>query len=448
MQFSRPSTKVALASAWLMALGASTSCGKVQVKNSGGNGILIVDATKDIGVADQDLTLKRMRVWKSSPNDSGPGVTSVIDTYTAEIWFRVSGEDGDQYSVISDLQSDSNGNLFPSNNRPGKVYTIINEDNNVRTYTATADDGLVQSKFDLYAPWSYSLSAVATNPKTVSSVYKPIREFGVTEWANLYRYTMSNGSLLYNRGRMVENTTGLSAKAVCLVAKADLTSGATTTSIKSASSALDLGTYYDLATNNGDDQTDANGKSNEKSDDKLYVNYNESWYVTGINVATRTVRTMRARTGDIYVSRHLKADTSATTPAESGYNKVVKECNTAAKPASGETGSSNILIVRNLTNPSPLVPELDVLRKSNGQEMTDHVYCEALDTQTNAKDYMVSLTLPTTNTPPGLECGSGWPSVETGEVWSAADGYSAPVGDTTSSNQYAVEQTAITASVF
>ncbi|MBM4253254.1 MAG: hypothetical protein FJ146_14890 [Deltaproteobacteria bacterium] len=448
MQLSRPSSKMALASAWSIALVTSIACGKVQVKNAGGNGILILDATKDIAVADQELTLKRLRVWKSSPNDSGPGVSSLIDTYTAEVWFRVSGEDADQYGVMTNLQSDNNGNLFPSNNRPGKVYTIINEDNNVRTYTATADDGLVQSKFDLYAPWSYSTSAVATNPKTVSWVYKPVREFGVTEWANIYRYTMASDALIYSRWRMVENTTGLAAKAVCQITKVNLSTGAANRSMKASSSSVDLGTYYDAANNNGDDQTDANGKSNERSDDKLYVSYTEYWYVTGLNVSTRTVRTMRARTGDTYVSRHLKADTAATSPAESGYNKVVRECNTAAKPASGETGSSNILILRNLANPSPLTPELGAILKSGGQPMTDHVYCDALDTKTNAKDYMVSLVSATNDTPPGLACGSGWTSVETTEVWSTADGYSAPVGDTTSSNQYSVEQTAITTSVF
>jgi len=216
-----------------------------------------------------------------------------------------------------------------------------------------------------------------------------------------------------------------------------------------ASSALDLGRYYDSSSNNGASQTDANGKSNERTDDKFYVEYNENWYVTGINVATRTVRTMRARTGDIYTSRHLKSDTSATSPAESGYNKVVRECNTAAKPASGEGGSSNVSVVRNFNTRNPLVPEYNVLRKLTGNsEFADHAYCAALDTATNAKDYMVSLVSAKNATPPGLECGPDWATVETGEVWSANDGYTSPVGETNTSNQYSVEQTAVTASVF
>ena len=452
MHITRPSAKFVLASAWLIAL-ISTSCGKVQVKNAGGNAILVLDATKDIAVADQELTLKRLRVWKSSPNDSGPGVSSVIDTYAAEIWFRVVGEESDQYTLIDDLQSDSSGNLFPTGNRPGKVSTIINEDRNVRTYTVTAEDGLIAQKFDIYGRWSSAISAAATNPKTVSQTFKPIREFGVTEWANLYSYTMSGSALLYSRGRMVENTSGLSAKAVCTVVKTNLSSGAITESIKAATSAFELGTYYDSSSNNGKGQTDANGKSNERQEDKLYVKYVENWYVTGINIGTRTVRTMRARTADIYVSRHLKADTSASTPAESGYNKLVRECNVAAKPASGETGTSNIYTVLSLglsgTEPNPLQPEFNVIRKLSGNTpLADHTYCAALEAATNAKDYMVSLVSAANATPAGLECGADWSTVETGEVWSAADGYTASVGETNSSNQYSVEQTAITASVF
>ena len=429
------------------------SCGKVQVKSTGGNAILVLDSTKDITITDQELTLKRLRIWKSAPNNVGPGVVSLVDSYVAEIWFRAVGDENDQYTIISDLQSDSNGDLFPSTNRPGKVYSEVGSDNNVYTYTVTAQDGFITQKYIVPSEYSSTLNFSVTNPKTNSTKFKSITELGVSEWANLYRYSFSSGGLIFSRMRLVENTTGLSTKAVCAVTKFTTATSISNTTIAAATNKLDLGSYIDTASDNQLGSTDANGKTNERSDDKLYIRYFEDWYVTGLNVNSRSVRTMRARAAGIYNSRHLKADSSATTPAESGYNKLIRECNAAAKPGSGEGGSSNIKTAYAAIDsgiPTPTQPEFGELKNVSNSDIEVHSYCAALDAATNAKDYMVSLVNAANATPPGLDCGTDWSTVNSGEnQWTAANGYSQSVGSIVGlSLQYAVEQTAITASTF
>lgn len=88
------------------------SCGdKVEVVEAVGNAALVFESKTASAVTGQDITINRIRVWKSNSNASAPGNAALVDQYTVELWATLSGETSNRYSKYTGLLADSSGNL-------------------------------------------------------------------------------------------------------------------------------------------------------------------------------------------------------------------------------------------------------------------------------------------------------------------------------------------------
>ncbi|WP_324954677.1 hypothetical protein [Oligoflexus sp.] len=303
-----------------------TSCQKDEEEKEG-NAILVMDAYPEKAIEGQDMTLNRIRVWLSAPNGDGPGVVTLVDMYEVEIWATLSGEEKSRYQNISGLKADAEGNLYSGfvNNQPGTTIFRPNS-TGIDQYTLTATDGLLTSLFPRYHT-RINEAVITSAGTTYSNSDFDVSQIQDGPWTN---FPSRVATELYTRIRYVENVDfATKAKMACFVKSSDGTDVNQGTYILGA---IELGTAFKgPVVSQVSTSGDASG-----DDDKMWITYQDSWYLTGLNIQNLTIRTYRVLAAPYYLVRELPGvDTDQTAPRISGAESLLRACNTAANASGG-----------------------------------------------------------------------------------------------------------------
>lgn len=336
-----------LCSSFLVLFGLlQAGCGdKVTVKDAidppapKGNATEVFDAT-GAAVDGQDITINRVRVLLSTDNADSPGVASIVDEYTLEVWATLSGEAKPQYVKMVGLLADADGNLYPASNEPGKVVvnntigsslTIIPKDATT-TYVVTATDAFVELDFPFYYELTDTTSANAGVDTTTTRTWLDPTTIASSPWAAIRNRGFS-GTSSFTRKVLQENT-GLATKGkvMCISKTADATANVAASAFSFGD--VELGNILGNAANVdavGGATTDVSG-----DDNTLWISWNDLWYITGFNVTSKTIRTVRQRSAPFYQNRELPAvDTTDTEPKLSGIESLIRTCNATAAKTGG-----------------------------------------------------------------------------------------------------------------
>ena len=173
-----------------------TCCGdNVSVKDASGNAMLVLDAKPGAAIDGTDLTLNEVRVWKSTPNDQGPGAYDMIDNYSVEVWATLKGETAGRYFRESGLLADAQGNLFQPSAAPGQIQYYDKADAAILdtppSYTISTSDPFIS--LETSAGLVLTKIAVSGTTTTTTKAAVDPAQIPKTPWTDLkYReYTES-----------------------------------------------------------------------------------------------------------------------------------------------------------------------------------------------------------------------------------------------------------------
>ncbi|MCX6119166.1 MAG: hypothetical protein NT027_16635 [Proteobacteria bacterium] len=315
-----------------------SSCQKTVVNEAAGNSQTILDASDKKEVTGQDLTINRIRIVRASPSDSAPGVASIRDLFYVDVWGTLSGETLSRKSTIGPFQADPDGNLYAEGAEPGTILynsSIAAAVGTDISYTITAKDGLIVTEWDKVVEQTTTLSDTAAT-STVKNTLVSVSSQDAT-FTNIRARTYAT-SALFTRNRYQDNSDfSLKGKLGCFNK---------TTAASGDTSYAEKPTFYDVelgATLSDTDgvisTTKAASGDASASDQILRVLWKENWYVTGVNINTRTIRIVRERSAPFYMNRELPKRTIAVSAsgasAISGMETMIRSCSNAVETTTG-----------------------------------------------------------------------------------------------------------------
>lgn len=327
------------------------------------NASLVMEFVGTQEFTDLGFTLKKMRVWKSRANNEASGAIDKIDSFAVEMWYQLEqdkelaaknapasegdsaalleGEEDEfkytRYQVMDKLRATDDGFIFPETSEPGvTVETIptglgdrLTEDG-LFSYTRNETDGLINAKYPAHMIYN-EVTGETGSTITKKQIIKA-NEIADSGWENRYAYQLSGS--IDSRTRYEKNADfATKGKLGCLVkpvSDADVFEDKTF-----IFGEVELG---DIIRDSSGAETSANVEDAETlgDDDELWVPWSESWYLTGLNWQTKTVRILRNRTAPFYMARELPGvDSGDDTGKPSSINTLVKSCNDAAKSTAG-----------------------------------------------------------------------------------------------------------------
>lgn len=301
-----------------------------------GNALLVVDSSPNLAVEGQDLTFNRIRIWQSNSNLDSPGVVNLIESYTVELWITLAGESNSRYTQMINLKADIEGNIFnPVGTQPGSIV-YKEKSAGVDTYTVTAVDGLLTSNFPLYH--SRRNEETFSGDGQISTFSNEDFDLSTLVDGPWTQYSVRQAPLLVSRTRVVKNEDfATKAKMACFVRAAN--SGGDVIAGEYILGDVELGISVKSIVQN---QINPGGPDTSGDDDSLWITYQDSWFVSGINVKNKTIRTYRDQSAPYYSVRELPGvDTDQTTPRISGMESLLRTCNFKAGAAKGTFGFVN-----------------------------------------------------------------------------------------------------------
>ena len=406
--FLRTSFVTALALGMLATLSLAVwSCGKVEIKDAVGNASLVFDVSKENPLAEQGISLKRLRVWKSTPNAEAPGVAEVVDNYTVELWGTLTGETATRYQRFTGLLVSDTGDLYVTGFDPGTVVAGTNlatlsgrlAADGAMSYTILGQDALITSDFPVLLNRTENTGAGASIVWT--NTFTNVATLAASPWPFVRSRTIANGPL-FSRTRYEENTgLAIKGKLGCLVKTPDAASTLAAPTFTFGD--VELGRLIQdktgVVTN-----PDAAARATIGDDDSLWIYWSENWYVTGINIKTKTVRIMQDRAADYYPARELPGiDQGDTSPKVSGIESLVRACNAAATRSGGTFQFLSLSAAASATAPTVTLG-------------TAATYCANLTTQVTNDPTVIPLNNVIYTSPAGA-CSTFTPGVLAGD-WS------------------------------
>ena len=362
-------------------LSSLLSCGdNVSIKDASGNAMLVVDARPAVAVDNEGITINQVRVWKSTPNDQAPGVYSAIDDYTIEIWATLEGEAQSRYYRKSGFIADVDGNLFAPALSPGQIKYHDRANAAIletpASYTITASDPFIG--LETSAGINLTKTAVSGTATSTTEVLADPALITQTPWTEIkYReYTQT----LFQRARQEKNVDlALKAKMGCMTVTKGVDGSVAPGSYQFQD--VELGNAVRMGSQTVFVDSGATGvvAADTSGDDNfLVLEWQEAWYLTGLNVTTRRIRMVRERWVPFYHRRELPGvDRSNDAPLLSGMETLVRSCNASAE----STGAFRLVYMR----PSAVgfsatlsTSDNNGTSNSNGHNNIDNAYCPNL----------------------------------------------------------------------
>lgn len=358
-------------------------------ENKTGNAFTVLNFSGEKTVEELGITIRRLKVWKSKDNDDFAGTSTEIDNYNIEIWFDLEGdnekalenasdnekENGSQseeeklnddkkyrYKLISNLRANENGNLYAAEAEPGTTFYMTPSvtpltSEGILSYTVTEEDGLISEKFPAINVYS-EVTGASGSEITIKELLKA-HEVDDSSWSSVYKYSMD--AQIVSRVRYEQNEGfKTTEKLGCLIKNSKNGSLIEKTFLFDD---VELGT---LLQNSKDDLDSSSTPDLEKlgDDDELWIKWNEAWYITGLNLKSKSLRVMRSRYAPFYTARELPGvDSSDSKPSPSGFEALIKACNKKA----GTSGSFRLL---HLSTSNFLTPTLNA--------GSSNAYCSSL----------------------------------------------------------------------
>ncbi|MBF0441736.1 MAG: hypothetical protein HQK54_07535 [Oligoflexales bacterium] len=431
----------------------SSGCGDtVQVVEASGNAIMVLDIIKDKPINELQMTVNRIRVWLSTPNNNGPGVVDKIDQYAVEIWATLAGEPNPRYHLIDGLRDDGTGNLFPPGNEPGIIrYDLRNTTGNeISHYLVTSVDGLVLAELPAHRQIQEEIST--NKGSTITTSLKMIDAASIdrlSPWANVkYRklYGGANDSMtqspaIFSRTRSDKNA-GFSVKGKmgCAVQAKDAAGNLQSRRFQLGD--VELGDVIHrpmgLVKLQSSSETASASSGNQispSSGNYLRIDWTEYWYLTGINIRSGTFRMFQAKTAPFYTVRELpNVDELATEPQPSSFENLVRTCNHSAGPDGKFYMFSLKVQSEGADIPPALAPET-----ATYSEGSSNSYCDKLEAKyVGTNDDRKSIDLK----PADFGCGFNTGAI--GGTWNGTTlKHEAAITGNTSASHFYVEQSPI-----
>ena len=315
------------------------SCGfhKIKQIDVSPSGEVLFDVSKEQKFPDVGITLKRLRVWKSSPADRAPGAIPFVERHVAELWFTLQGETITRYARLGDdagLEVDAAGNLFLPDYPVGRVVSstemaLSSVRDEPQSYTVVAKDA--------FLTWNGPIVIEKASDTVVEggvSVSKDIRynlsDIAEKPWGD-YRLYGTELPPIAQRTRLEDNSKfTLKGKLGCITRTQDA-SGNTEAPVYLWED-VELGSYIanpgGVLTTPGGSARPAAFEDKDADDDALMVLWNEIWRPTGLNIKTKTLRFVRIATTNMYTGRELpQVDRSNNLDQVSGFEKLLMKCN-------------------------------------------------------------------------------------------------------------------------
>lgn len=347
-------------------------------------------------VEELGITIFEMKLHRSSSNENSPGAASIIDQSYLEIWYKLDGDDDVVFTSVNDEETndagekierteeetaalhkdrrryakmggfkvDKLGNLYKEGSQPGSVsydeaYAGNLHKEGAYEYRVTPKDGLVTNRMPNYVAYSET-TGDAGETITVRETIKA-EDVPKSDWSNVYDYSFA-ATIIAGRTHYQSNTKGkVKAKLGCLLKTLDDTTTEAKTykfgEVELGATLQDSKDKYD-ATSVDADETDTLG-----SDDKLWIQWSENYYISGLNISSGKLRLVRHRSAPFYQNRELPGvDDDVDDPKLSGMDALVRACNTAAE----ENGTFQLLSLGTAATPDLTIG-------------TANAYCSTLD---------------------------------------------------------------------
>jgi hypothetical protein len=293
--------------------------------------VSISDDVKDVAPEGLDITFKRMRVWETKDAPNARGSLYPEGQLYVELRYTLAGETAERRYTVYGYQ-DSEGNLYTSDNEPGIVTEAdIGQvaGDTPPTCTTTAADAFIQSDFPDYLIRNDSTKTGANTSTKLEWIDTSTIEG--TPWTNFRNRRFTSSADLATRTKWEKNTDlAIKAKTGCVVnagaANGDIAAKTFVFGDVELGDTLGHtgGALIALTPDTGGD------------DDTLWIKWSNTWKITGVNVKTKTIRIMHAKSAPFYNKRELPGvDASNTDPKISGYESLVRACNSAAAAVSG-----------------------------------------------------------------------------------------------------------------
>jgi hypothetical protein len=344
----------------LVGAGLISSCGKEEKIKFPGNADLLFELKEDRPIEGLDMTIKRIRAWRSAANNEKPGVVNLVDRYTIELWYVLAGEEEERYSSLNNFLADEDLNLHDETSNPGQKFFHIASNRASSeepfTYTVTKENGLIAEEFPATSSWE----EVTTAEGVTTSTTQLVKAHDLTDagWSKIRRRSVANG-LITSRQRFVENTNyETKAKLACLVKTPNESSELLPKSFLYGD--VELGsTFQDKS-----GQYISGTPAGLGDDDALLIPWTEYWLLTGGSFRDRKFRFIRVRGAPFFNGRELPGvDISDTKPKISGMENLIRTCNGAAARSGGYFSMVSLA-------GSPLAPILSI--------GTSSVFCSSM----------------------------------------------------------------------